>query len=135
MPRLPHIILIVTLLSLGGATFLLSQSTGPKITWAPAGVYAGVTNTLTVSKSVTFMSDHALQNVVLEAVPQIAGFVQIRPNIFGQVPASQPQTVQLIFSAPTGAQFGAYDGTIHLRIGSTTLPQTLKTSVTFAVVP
>src|SRR5207245_6549121 len=33
------------------------------------------------------------------------------------------------------AQFAAYDGTLHIRSGSTTFPQTLKTSVTYAVVP
>ena len=114
---------------------LLPQSGQAKITWSPPNVYAGITSTSTVIKSVTFASDQTLQNVVVEAVPKIAGFIQIQPNTLGQVPASQPQTVRLIFSAPTGAQFGAFDGTIHLRVGNTTLPQTLKTSVTFAVVP
>jgi len=36
---------------------------------------------------------------------------------------------------PAGAQFGAFDGTIHVREGNATRPQTLKTAVTFAVVP
>lgn len=118
-----------------GPTLLFPQSKQAKITWLPPGVYAGITRTSTISKSVTFASDQILENVVLEAVPEIAGFIKIQPNKLSRVPAKQPQTVQLIFSAPLGAQFGAYNGTIHVRVGNTTIPQTLKSSVTFAVVP
>lgn len=107
----------------------------PKLTWSPTGVYAGITSTTTVTKTVTFTSDQPLQNVTLEAVPEIARFVQIQPKTFVQIPAGQPQSVQLTFTALVGSQFGAYDATIHVRVGSSTLPQTLKTSVTFAVVP
>jgi hypothetical protein len=87
-----------------------------------------------VTKTVTFTSDQALQGVTIEAVPEIAGFVQIQPNTFAQVPAGQPKTIQLTFSAPAQSQFGAYDATIHVLAGRTTLPQTLKTSITYAVV-
>jgi hypothetical protein len=131
---LAGVFVAIALLLFVGPTLLFPQSAQPKIVWSPSSVYAGITSTTTVIKSVTFTSDQALQNVVLEAVPQIAGFIQIQPNTLAQVPASQPQTIRLIFSAPAAALFGAYDGTIHLRIGRVTLPQTLKTSVTFAVV-
>jgi hypothetical protein len=107
----------------------------PKITWSSAQVYAGITSTTTVTKTVSFTSDQAMQNVRLEAVPEIARFVNIQPGTFASVAKGQLQTVRLTFSAPAGAQFGAYEGTIHLRDGSATTPQTLKTSVTFAVVP
>lgn len=134
------LIYIVGMVAILAAAFVFVQratplSNQPKITWSPANVYAGITSTTIVTKTIAFTSDQALQGVVLEAVPQIAGFVQIQPSTFAQVAAGQPQTVQLTFTAPAGAQLGAYDGTIHLRVGSSTLPQTLKASVTFAVVP
>src|SRR5438445_6322612 len=52
------------------------SSTQPKITWSVASVYAGITSTTTVTKTLSFKSNQALQGVVVEAVPQIAGFVQ-----------------------------------------------------------
>jgi hypothetical protein len=107
----------------------------PQITWSSPDVYAGITSTTTVTRTLTFTTDQALQNLSIEAVPAIAGFVQIQPNVFAGVPAGQRQTVRLTFSAPAGAQFGTYDGTIHVRAGSKTLPATLKTSVTFAAIP
>jgi hypothetical protein len=112
-----------------------ATSTQPKIAWSTSNVYAGITSTTTITKTLTFTSDQVLRNISLEGVPPTAQFVKIQPNAFAQVPAGQPQTVLLTFSAPATAQFGAYDGTIHIRAGSTTFPQTLKTSVTFAVVP
>jgi len=67
-----------------------------------------------------------MQNIVIEAVPEIAPFLNVQPNSFESVPAGQPQSVRLAFSIPTDATFGIYDGTIHIRFGSQTLPQTLK---------
>jgi hypothetical protein len=116
-------------------TLAATCSQAAKITWSSSAVYASVTATTSVSKTLTFTSDQTLQNITVEAVPAIAGFVKIQPATFANVPAKQPQTVQLTFKAPSGAQFGSYDGTIHVRAGSKTLPQPLTTSVTFAVVP
>jgi len=147
MKHIYLILLIIVIASLlGGSVWLLSaqvprtrwpvpDAATPKITWSPrTNVYAGITSTTTVSMTLTFVSDQALQNAVAEAVPEISRFVQIQPAMFAQVPANQPQTVHLVFNAPTGAQYGAYDGTIHIRVGTSTLPATLKASVTFAVV-
>lgn len=123
-------LLTITVVAVG-----VMHAAQPKLTWSPTGIYAGITNTTTVTKTVTFTSDQALQNVTIEAVPEIAPFVKIQPKTFAQVSIGQPQTVQLTFSAPAASKYGAYDGTIHLRMNNATVPQTLKTSVTFAVVP
>jgi hypothetical protein len=132
-PLLGIVVLIGAAVIAVGVAFPFAAQ--PKITWSSPDVYAGISSTTTVTKTLTFTSDQTLQGITVEAVPAIAPFVQIQPNTFTQVPAGQPQTVKLTFSAPSGAQFDAYDGTIHVRAGSRTLPQTLKASVTFAVVP
>ncbi len=70
-----------------------------------------------------------MQNVILEAVPEIAGFLTIQPSTFASVSANQAQPVHVSFSIPAGTTLGTYSGTVHLRVGSTTLPQTLKVVV------
>ncbi len=70
-----------------------------------------------------------MQNVVIEAVPEIASFLTIQPNSFANVPANQPQSVRVSFVIPTGTTLGTYDGTLHVRIGDQTTPQTLKVVV------
>jgi hypothetical protein len=127
-------ILIILTATIGVAK-VVQQAHQPSIAWSSPAVYAGITSTTTVTKTLTFTSNQVLQGISLEAVPEIAKFVQIQPSTVSKLPAGQPQTVRLTFSAPAGAQFGAYDGTIHVRDGSRTLPQTLKTSITYAVVP
>jgi hypothetical protein len=130
------LLIALALVAIAGALAAVAQTGGKpaKITWSSPDVYAGITSTTTVVKTITFTSDQAMQNVRLEAVPEIARFVNIQPATFTVLPKGQPQTVRLTFSASVGAKFGAYDGTIHLRDGNATRPQTLKTGITFAVV-
>jgi hypothetical protein len=106
-----------------------TTSTQPKITWSQNQVEVILAPTESTSRDLTFSSSLDLQNVVIEAVPEIAGFLTIQPNAFASVPASQAQSGHVSFSIPTGTMFGTYDGTIHLRVGSTTFPQTLKVIV------
>src|SRR4051812_21822114 len=97
------LVIAAGILIISGITVM--QAAQPKITWSSPDVYAGITSITTVQKTLTFTADQAMQNVRLEAVPEIAGFVRIEPATFSQVPANQPQTVRLTFTAPTGAQF------------------------------
>jgi hypothetical protein len=48
---------------------------------------------------------------------------------FPSVSAGQAVTVTISFSIPTSTTLGTYDGTIHARVGSKTLPQTLKVTI------
>jgi hypothetical protein len=83
----------------------------------------------TIARDFAFLSNQNLQNVVIEAVPEIARFLTIQPSTFVSVSAGQPQAVRVSLSIPSGTTLGTYDETIHLRIGSSTLPQTLKVVV------
>jgi hypothetical protein len=125
----------ILLMGLIAARAAFPFATQPKITWSPGSIYAGITSTTTVTQTFTFTSDQQLQNVVIEPVPQIAPFIQIQPNTISTVATGQPQSIRITFRASGNTVYGAYDGTIHLRLGNATLPQTLKTSVTYAVVP
>lgn len=106
-----------------------SPSTQPKITWPESQIEVILSPGESAIRDLTFTSSLLLTNVVLEAVPDIAGFVSLQPSNVANLAAGQPQPVQLSFSIPAGSILGTYEGTVHLRVGHRTLPQTLKVSV------
>lgn len=106
-----------------------SGSTQPKITWFEKQIEIILSPGETASKNLTFTSTLGLQNIVIEAVPEIAGFITIQPNTFANVSANQPQQVSINFSISSGTTLGTFEGTIHVRTGSQTLPATLKAVV------
>ena len=101
-------------------------SVQPKITWSQQRIEITLSPGESASRNVTLTSNLALQNVVIESVPEIARFLNIQPNNFGNVSAGQPESVHFGFSIPEGTALGTYAGTIHVRSGNRTLPQTLK---------
>ncbi len=101
----------------------------PKITWSEKQLNLQLSPGSGEVRQVTFTTDHNLQNVTIEAVPEIAGLVSLQPTTIANVFADQAQSVSLFFSIPTGTSFGLHEGTIHVRTGSQTLPQTLKVSI------
>lgn len=106
-----------------------TTSTQPKITWSTTSVQVILSPGESASKDLTFTSSLKLSTIVLEPVTTVAPFVSIQPSTFASVPANQAQSVHIALSIPAGTTLGTYDGTIHLRSGSTTYPQTLKITV------
>jgi hypothetical protein len=108
---------------------LLVSAALPRITWSQEQLDVILSPGESLSKNVTFTSSLAIQNIVIEAVPEIAPFVTIQPASLGSVPSGQPQPVHLTFSIPPNASLGTFEGTVHVRWGNRTLPQTLKISL------
>src|SRR5438477_8076377 len=107
----------------------MSTSTQPKITWAPTSTEVILSPGESTSRDFALTSNIALQNAVIEAVPQIASFLSIQPSTFASIPAGQPQPVHISYVVPAGTVLGSYSGTIRVRIGNGSLPQTLKVTV------
>lgn len=103
-----------------------SSSTQPKITWSEKQIEVILSPGESASKTLTFSSTLDLAGVAIEAVPEIAGFLTIQPNTISNLPASQSQQISVNFAVASGAALGIFEGTIHVRSGSQTLPQTLK---------
>src|SRR6266852_1424845 len=113
-----------TLLQVGSAS-----STQPKFTWSQNQIEAILSPGESTSRDLTFTSSLDLQNVVIEAVPEIAGFLSVQPKSFANISGGASNAVHISFSIPSGTTLGTYESTIHVRIGSSTLPQTLKAVV------
>ncbi len=103
-----------------------TSSTQPKITWSQSQITVSLSPGENSSATLSFASDLAISSAIVEAVPEIAGFLSIQPNSFATVPAGQTESVLVSFSIREGTALGTYDGTIHVRIGTSTLPQTVK---------
>lgn len=101
----------------------------PRITWSENQIEVILSPGESLSRDLAFTSTLDVQNIVIEPVPTLAPFVSIQSNSFASVPAGQQQSVTMTFSIPPGATLGTYDGTVHIRLGSQTLPQTLKISL------
>ncbi len=106
-----------------------ATSTQPKITWSTTSISVILSPGESTSSSLTFTSSQKLSSASLSVVPQIASFVTVQPNSIANVAANQAQSVQLLFSIPTAAALGTYDGTLQLKSGTTTFPQTVKVIV------
>jgi len=125
----PVVSFALTLTILWSTVPVSSAQNQPRIAWSEGKVEITLSPGGTEVKNLTFTSSQALQNIRLEPVPEIAGFVTVQPSTFASVSAGQPQSVQLSFSIPQGTSAGTYEGTIHVRSGNRTIPQTLKVSI------
>ncbi len=106
-----------------------TSSTQPKITWSQNQIEVILAHTESASSDLTFSSSLDLQNVVIEAVPEIADLLSVQPNSFASISAGSSNAVHISFSIPSTTASGTYNGTIHARLGSSTLPQNLKVTV------
>lgn len=100
----------------------------PRLSWSQNQVVAVVSAGKVVTKDVVLTSSVALQNASVEPIPQIAPFVTSQPRSVS-MSAGQSLTVHLSFDVPRDTALGIYSGTIHVRSGTQTLPQTLKVTV------
>ena len=122
-------VFILALAMLSSSVPFAVSAAQPKIKWSENNLSLQLSPGGGQVKQLTFTSDHNLQNVTIEPVPEIANLVSVQPNTIASVFADQAQTVSLFFSIPAGTSFGLHEGTIHVRLGNQTIPQTLKVSI------
>jgi hypothetical protein len=106
-----------------------TSSTQAKITWSTTSIEVILSPGESGSQDLTFSSSLSVQNITIEAVPEIAGFLSIQPASVASLSTGQQQPVHIAFSIPVGSTLGTHSGTIHVRDASQTYPQTLKVTV------
>src|ERR1700680_3732437 len=111
-----------------------SSSTQARIAWSANPIEVILSPGETASRTLTFTSTRNLDEISVQVVPGLAGFVKVcvpandgetiqrvqpdcQNGLFG-VKANKPQTVRLSFVVPSGTTLGTYEGTIHIRLGS-----------------
>ena len=116
------LILLLSLLILP----LIIQTKGNSIAWDPAKIEQTMGLGDTKEITVTFISNTYLENADLWIAKELQPFVSVEPNHFESIEANSTYEVGLYFSIPYDAETRLYDGTIHIKVGSKTYPQTLK---------
>jgi hypothetical protein len=100
-----------------------------KITWSTTAINIDVSPGSIVTRNLTFASSLTLNNITIEAVPEIAHFLTINPAAIASVPGNELQAVVITFSVDPATPLGSYQGTVHVRNSNQTFPQTLKLTI------
>lgn len=141
--RLKLIVIFAIAILAGGSAFLLARVPSsipvsvadptvplqPKVTWSTSSTSVTLSPGESTSEDISFSSSGALGSLAIEAVPEIARFVSIQPSAVASMTAGQQESAHLSFLIPAATALGTYTGTIHIRNGERTLPQTLKVTI------
>lgn len=108
---------------------------GPNITWSPAAITVFLLPGDIRQRTVSFTTGVALQNISIDVVPEIAPFLVLKPASIVSLSPNQIQTVQLGETMPSNTTSSNYNGTVHIKTGNNTIPQTLKVTITVGLPP
>jgi subtilisin family serine protease len=97
------------------------------ITWVPAQYEISLFPGTVKSTTLTFESTQSLNNVSLFVAPAISGFISIgNAGNVATFPAGAVASIAVRIEVPAATPVGDYEGTIHVRSGQATIPNTLK---------
>jgi len=104
----------------------------PRVTvaWSEGRIDVEVPAGSHLSRQLSLTSTQTLGSITIEPVPTIARLVSADPNSLPSITAGVSQSVTLNFSPPVDTAPGTYEGTIHVRSGNRTIPETLKVLIT-----
>lgn len=120
--------LLICLFSLLFIPYTVQAKNFP-ITWDTEKIEQTIALGDSIDVTATFTSKNDMQNVDLWVVQDLQPYVSIEPNHFDMNSKNTPIEVTLHISAASEVPTWHYDGTIHLRVGSRTYPQTLKIKI------
>jgi hypothetical protein len=99
------------------------------VVWVPDRIEERITEEETKEIEVAFVSTVDLSNVDLRIVPELQPFIRIEPSHFNSIDAHTLNEVTISISIPENTEPNRYEGTIHIKEGRRTLPQTLKIEI------
>lgn len=110
---------VVLAIIIGVIIFFLNQpspkaATDAKIKWNPVNITNIISPGGSKSVEVSFVATKDLNNVKVFVVPELQPFVQVSPSSFSHVSAGTVTSLTIMFSAPSDAKPGAFNGTIHI---------------------
>ena len=122
---------LILLFLVFGALVATVNAQGNVVTWENSNVSQTIGNGQVITPLIVkFRVAKTLTNVNVFTVPGLSKFVEAQPSTFPILEPATDYSITLSFSVPNRAAEGLYAGTIHLRIGSKTVPDTLKVGVT-----
>lgn len=123
----PLVFLIVPAILIANfASVMSNKSSNPIISWTPKIIEEKIFPGDTSEINVVFESKKDLQDIELWLTPGLKDFITFTPGYFDNVSTNAKNFVHLEISVPAETLLGTYDGTLHVRAGNRTFPQTLK---------
>lgn len=100
-----------------------------RVVWNPAVLRVTVLQGTSQLSTIQLNVSQRIDNASLFVVPEIAGLVQV--SLSGQTVLSPgvPINVSVELSVPGSTAPGLYEGTVHVRSGTRTVPATLKVQI------
>lgn len=87
------------------------------------------------SRTVVVNSNQTLTNIVLEPVPEISQFLLLQPMEIASFSSGGSLPINVEARIPATTQSGTYEGTIHLKTSSSTVPEVLKITINVGLPP
>jgi hypothetical protein len=100
------------------------------ITWIPEAIEETISKGTSKELDVAFISRIDLKNAKLWITPELRPFIRIEPDHFKKIEDNAMYEAVLHLRVPAHVKPGHYDGTIHLKVGHRTYPETLKVDLT-----
>lgn len=120
MLKFTKILTVVLVIAVGALIFYFNQPSpqaapGPKINWNLTNITDIISPGESKSVEVSFIATKDLKNVEVFVVPELQPYVQVSPQSFSHVSAGTVTPLTIMFSAPSNAELGTFDGTIHIN--------------------
>ena len=118
---LTHLVILGVITFIALSAYSPESSAKPAIKWTPRSIEQtlalGETDVVTVS----FTPRTGLTNTKITVVPELQPFVTVTPTSFNILNKGTTYTVDVTFFSYSDSKKGVYDGTIHMRNGSSTV--------------
>jgi hypothetical protein len=101
----------------------------PGVTWQPSSVTTTIQPGQSKGIPASFTASAAVDNVTVEAVPALQSLVNVTPSSIAHIAKGQTVAITLTVATTSTALPGTFEGTVHLRIGSSTIAKPLPVSV------
>lgn len=93
----------------------------PPIVWTPDHIQMDGDDTV----SVTLTAQSPIPATQIEIVPALAPYISVSPATLPALPKGATQTLQIATKVPAGTPMDTIDGTLHIRLGSSTIARPL----------
>lgn len=98
-----------------------SKPGSPSIAWTPDHIEMDGNDTI----SVTLTAQNAIPATVLEFVPSLSPYLSVSPQSLPALAKGATQVVRTVANVPAGTAMDTIDGTLHVRLGSSTISRPL----------
>lgn len=107
----------------------------PSITWSPRSIEQTLVRGEADVVSVSFTPQSNLANAVVTVVPELQPFVAVTPTTFNALTKGTIYTIDITFFSESDSKKGAYDGTIHLTRGNSTVSRPFPVIINNGIPP